>query len=415
MKIGVHLVLPVTNYQFLMSSEYFYQNLPSFSQFCSTAIAADNFVSVPDDWYIVITDVKGSTKAIEAGRYKDVNILGACSIIAVLNIAKDLEFPFIFGGDGASMLVPRSLLAKTKEVLLATQKLACQEFDLHLRVGVVPVSTVTAANYQVKVAKVKISKKYQQAMFSGGGLTYAEELIKNPATAEIYNLKSQENLVEADFSGLICPWQNIPSKEGAILSLIVKATCTKAVENSLVYFEFSEYLTKLYNDENLMNPIAAENLKVTLRNEDLYSVVKVHSRFRGWWQKIWLLWKTKVWNFLFIWLMKFKVKIGKTDFGQNKLDVVADTDFRKFDDALRMVIPGNETQIEKLENYLEDGYQKGKLVYGLHVSKNALITCAVFQQSDNHISFIDGADGGYALAAKAMKQRFKSKIEVLSS
>ncbi|NEP41859.1 MAG: DUF3095 domain-containing protein [Okeania sp. SIO2H7] len=397
-----------------MSTEYFYHNLPSFSQFCTTAIAADKFVSIPNDWYIFITDVKGSTKAIEAGRYKDVNILGACSIIAVLNIAKELQFPFIFGGDGASMLVPRSLLAKTREVLLATQKLACQEFDLYLRVGIVSVATVTAANYEVKVAKIKISKKYQQAMFSGGGLAYAEELIKNPATAAIYNLKNSGNLVEADFSGLICPWQDIPSKEGAILSLIVKAICTTTAENNLVYWEFSEHLSKLYSDENLMNPIAAENLKVTLNNQDLYSVVKVHSRFRRWWEKMWLLWKTKVGYFLFIWLMKFKVKIGKSDFGQNKLDVVADTDFRKFDDALRMVIPGNETQIEKLENYLEDRYQKGKLVYGLHISKNALITCAVFQHSGNHISFIDGADGGYALAAKAMKQRLKSRIEVSS-
>ena len=398
-----------------MSSEYFYHNLPSFSQFCSTAIAADKFLSVPDDWYIIITDVKGSTQAIEAGRYKDVNILGACSIIAVLNIAKELQFPFIFGGDGASMLVPPSLLAKTKEVLQATQKLACQEFDLYLRVGFVPVSTVTAANYQVKVAKVDVSQKYQQAMFSGGGLAYAEELIKNPGTGEIYNLKSEENLVEADFSGLICPWQNIPGREGAILSLIVKATRATAVENSLVYLEFLEYLTKLYNDENLMNPIAVENLKVTLKNKDLYSVVKVHSRFCAWWQKIWRLWKIKVWNFLFMWLMKFKVKIGKTDFGQNKLDVVADTDFRKFDDGLRMVISGDRTRIEQLENYLEECYIQGKLVYGLHISKNALITCAVFQHSRNHISFIDGADGGYALAAKAMKQRLKSKIEVLNS
>ncbi|MDY6805444.1 MAG: DUF3095 domain-containing protein [Cyanobacteriota bacterium] len=398
-----------------MSTEYFYQDLPSFSQFCSVTTDADKFVSVPDDWCIVITDVAGSTKAIEAGRYKDVNILGACSIIAVLNIAGNLKIPFIFGGDGASLLVPPSLLAKTREVLLATQHLACQEFDLYLRVGVVPVSTVTAANYEVKIAKVNISKKYQQAMFSGGGLAYAEELIKNPATGEIYNLTNPENLVDADFSGLICPWQNVASKEGLMLSLIVKATCSSDATNNLIYVEFGEYLSNNYKNENLMNPIAAEKLKITLRNEDLYSVVKVHSRFRGWWQKMLLLWQTKITNFMFIWFMKFKVKLGEQDFGKSKLNVVADTDFRKFDDALRMVIPADETQIEKLENYLEAQYQKGKLVYGLHISQNALITCAVFQESGNHISFIDGADGGYALAAKAMKERLKHNLQVSSS
>ena len=85
------------------------------------------------------------------------------------------------------------------------------------------------------------------------------------------------------------------------------------------------------------------------------------------------------------------------------------------DDALRMAIAADETQIEKLENYLECQYQKGKLVCGLHISENALIACAVFQESGNHISFIDGADGGYALAAKAMKEPLKSQIEVLNN
>jgi hypothetical protein len=34
---------------------------------------------VASDWYVVITDIVGSTKAIELGKYKAVNIIGACS------------------------------------------------------------------------------------------------------------------------------------------------------------------------------------------------------------------------------------------------------------------------------------------------------------------------------------------------
>ncbi|HEY9879063.1 MAG TPA: DUF3095 family protein [Leptolyngbyaceae cyanobacterium] len=66
-----------------MFTENFYADLPGVDNFFS-AIDANNLVPVPDDWYIIIADIKDSTEAIEAGRYKAVNLLGASSIAAVL-------------------------------------------------------------------------------------------------------------------------------------------------------------------------------------------------------------------------------------------------------------------------------------------------------------------------------------------
>lgn len=88
-----------------MFTENFYADLAPLEQFLDIT-KPENFRSVPDDWYIVVTDIVESTKAIEQGRYKDVNLLGACSIIAVLNVAQKIEIPFIFGGDGASIVIP---------------------------------------------------------------------------------------------------------------------------------------------------------------------------------------------------------------------------------------------------------------------------------------------------------------------
>ena len=45
------------------------------------------FYKVPDDWYVVITDVKKSTNAVEKGLHETVNLLATGSIVAVLNIA----------------------------------------------------------------------------------------------------------------------------------------------------------------------------------------------------------------------------------------------------------------------------------------------------------------------------------------
>ena len=66
------------------------------------------YVDVPDDFYVVLTDVRGSTRAIEQGRYRDVNAVGVASIVAIRNAIPDLELPYVFGGDGATLLVPES-------------------------------------------------------------------------------------------------------------------------------------------------------------------------------------------------------------------------------------------------------------------------------------------------------------------
>ena len=63
-----------------MSTDRFYSDLPAQEGICGSIADSDSFIPMPSDWHIIITDVVGSTKAIEAGRYKDVNILGACSI-----------------------------------------------------------------------------------------------------------------------------------------------------------------------------------------------------------------------------------------------------------------------------------------------------------------------------------------------
>jgi hypothetical protein len=148
---------------------------------------------VPSDWYVVITDIVGSTQAIESGKYKAVNLIGACSIVAVLNVAGKLKIPYIFGGDGAAILIPPSLFIKAKQALLATRYRARTEFNMELRVGAVPVSDVITAKYELKIAKVKVSKNYCQAAFAGEGLSYPTELIKQPKTASLYNYYEDPN------------------------------------------------------------------------------------------------------------------------------------------------------------------------------------------------------------------------------
>ena len=83
-------------------------------------------------------------------------------------------------------------------------------------------------------------------------------------------------------------------------------------------------------------------------------------------------------------------------------------DHRKFDDMLRMVLDCSKEQIADIKTYLDTEYQRGALFYGTHVSENALMTCYVTQiEPGQHIHFIDGGDGGYAMAAKQLKDQIK--------
>lgn len=51
--------------------------------------------------------------------------------------------------------------------------------------------------------------------------------------------------------------------------------------------------------------------------------------------------------------------------------------------------------------------RRGQIAYGVHVSHQAMMTCLMFNLQD-HVHFIDGADGGYALAAKQLKDQLRT-------
>ena len=44
----------------------------------------------------------------------------------------------------------------------------------------------------------------------------------------------------------------------------------------------------------------------------------------------------------------------------------------------------------------------------MHKSREALLTCIVFSYNGNHVHFVDGSDGGYAMAARGLKAQLKS-------
>ena len=79
----------------------FYESLPILRDF-TRVMDPGLFAPLPDGWLVGIADVVQSTKAIAENRYKAVNMAGAAVIVAITNTLENRDFPFVFGGDGAS-------------------------------------------------------------------------------------------------------------------------------------------------------------------------------------------------------------------------------------------------------------------------------------------------------------------------
>jgi hypothetical protein len=109
-------------------------------------------------------------------------------------------------------------------------------------------------------------------------------------------------------------------------------------------------------------------------------------------------------------VLVFKFKIPPLAFNPKKYfhAMRSHSDYRKFDDMLRMILDCSPSQVIEIEKYLERAKESGELFYGLHESDTALMTCYVNSLDDGkHIHFIDGGSGGYAIAAKQLKAQMR--------
>ncbi|MEO7523577.1 MAG: DUF3095 family protein [Ferruginibacter sp.] len=88
--------------------EHFYESLPVHQGSIGAILNREHlFCDVPEGWEIVLTDIRGSSAAVDEGMHKAVNLIATGSIVCVLNIAHKHQviIPFFFGGDGATFLI----------------------------------------------------------------------------------------------------------------------------------------------------------------------------------------------------------------------------------------------------------------------------------------------------------------------
>ncbi|WP_243393436.1 DUF3095 domain-containing protein [Leptospira perolatii] len=382
----------------------FYKSLPEIQNFLEVTDST-KLNPVPKDWLVVVTDIVNSTRAISEGRYKDVNIAGGLTLMGISNLLKDMEYPFFFGGDGVTILLPGEKEKPIREVLADTRNFVKQYFNLDLRVGIVPVREIYDQSHDLSLGKVRISEYYTQAILSGSGSEFAEVEIKKPNSRY---LLGEEIIVEtpADFSGFTCRWKDIPSPKEETVSLIVRLAEGKQTK---MLSELLSFFNSVYGSEIDYHPLRVENLSVESSPKKLIKEAVASSKGN------WLLSKLLLWKIRFeVWganlAMKWNLPIKVFHYKLNKLKdyQVISSDYRKFDGTFKMVFASATGDRVKLEAFLEEAEKKGSLFFGIHVSDRALITCLLHAGSEKEVHFVDGADGGYALAAKMLKAKLFS-------
>ena len=372
---------------------------------------------VPDDWCIVIVDIVSSTAAIERGQYKDVNMVSASSITAVLNATNRAEIAYIFGGDGATLLIPAVLAFDVSAALYGTRLMAQEAFGLTMRAGIVWAEELRKRKAAVRVAKMEVAPGVYQASLSGEGIGLAEKLVKSPDEGKVHDIEEMFSAralaaKPPDFRGLECRWQPLHSRNGSDVSLIILARATEDAAKGELYRGVLEQIAAICGKPDDWKPVSEKQLNISGDPRRLSGEAKVHTSGKG----RGALLRELASIFIQAWTGRIcgalGLKAGGFDGRIYKRETAQNTDYIKFDNALRLVMDLAPAQKDALTAYLDGQVARGLIFYGLHAAPSALMTCLVFDYASAHMHFVDGADGGYALAAKAMKQQMKDAAQV---
>lgn len=375
------------------SAASFYTSIPVFRGF-ARLMEPSLYQPLPDDWMVGVADIVESTKAIAAQRYKAVNMAGAAVIAAVTNALGEAEFPFVFGGDGAGFAVSPDQTEQARAALAATASWVKDELDLVLRVALVPVSAIRAQGLDVRVARYGPSANLAYAMFSGGGLGWAETAMKRGEFTVAPALQG----TQPDLTGLSCRFEEIPSARGVILSLLVMPA--QGADPLAFRREIESILERVERSPDAGRPVPGDGPPLRWPPQGLDFEARAARGGSLMARRAYVLGRT----FFYYLIMRFGISLGGFVPAVYTRQVVENSDFRKYDDGLRMVLDCTEELAQDLSDRLADAASRGVLRYGLHRQEAAMMTCFTPSATRaDHVHFIDGARGGYATAATALK------------
>jgi hypothetical protein len=204
--------------------------------------------------------------------------------------------------------------------------------------------------------------------------------------------------VQPDLSGLSCRFEEIPATRGLILSVLVVPA--RDADPLLFRKVIEDVIDLVERSPDAGRPVPAGGPEIR------FPPAGVEYEARAARGGSLLRRRTQVLVFAF-WayvVMRLGIKVGNFVPKTYLQQVVENSDFRKYDDGLRMILDCTAELERELTRRLAQAASTGIVRYGLHRQDAAMMTCFTpsVMRSD-HVHFIDGARGGYASAATALK------------
>ena len=373
----------------------FFTALPTLDGFQRIA-DEEAYVPFPDDWMVGVADVVSSTDAILGGRYKAVNTAGAAAISAVSNALGTLDFPYVFTGDGMCYVVSPAMASPARDALAGTIEWVGQELGLALRGGEISVGAIRQEGRDVRVARFAPSPDVVYAMFSGGGLAWAEDALKASRLPPVV----PDRIVHPDLSGLSCRFRPVTARNGLVISLIVSQLEGRPAGS---FETLVGDILSLVSSAEAARPVPTEGLPLNWPPQGFGSEVRLQRKPGA------SLFGSGVRHglrtLMFATIMKAGRDIGSFSPARYRRQLANNSDDRKFEDRLMMTIDCSEAIAQELETRLTAARDGGIAEFGLHRQTSALVTCVVPSPTrSDHVHFVDGGAGGYALAAQALKR-----------
>jgi hypothetical protein len=300
----------------------------------------------------------------------------------------------VFGGDGASFAVAPDDLAPAREALAATAAWVREDLDLVMRVALVPVSAVRAQGLDVRVARFGASPNVSYAMFSGGGLGWADAAMKRGEFA----VDAAAPGTQPDLSGLSCRFEEIAATRGTILSVL--AVPARGADQNAFRKVIEDVIQLVERSPDAGRPVPADGPPLKWPPAGVEFEARA-ARGGSLLKRRTVVLAVTLWAYV---VMRFGIKVGNFVPRIYRRQVVENSDFRKYDDGLRMILDCTPELEAALTQHLARAASNGIVRYGLHRQDAAMMTCFVpsVMRAD-HVHFIDGARGGYASAATALK------------
>lgn len=388
----------------MIGNELFYNELPKYKNGLTDLLTKEEyFRSVPDNWHIVLVDVKDSTFAVQNGRHDQVNLSATGSIVSVLNYLKEknskLKIPYFFGGDGVTFIIPQIFLEGVLSILENYRHHVSEHMHLVLRVGSMPVEEMYAEHRQIKLAKLALNGQMMIPILLGTGLKEAEQRIKSSFVND--SIKS-EDINPVNLEGMECRWQEIKPelKEEKVVCLLV--FCPDDFLQRKVYLDIFTKIDLIFGKYRSRQPISVKELKLDLSiqkiKQEMYARLGKYSL--TYLLKNWLI--TIIGKYYFKWFNE----------GQKYLRMVRQKSYTLMvDGMINNVISGTQPQIDELISFLDNKETQGEIIYGIHVTHASIMSCYVEDRKTNkHIHFIDGTEGGYTSASLMYKAKLADMI-----